>query len=127
MPHKDPEKARAYSRAYYIRNREKCLARMLARRAENPEKVREWDKRHRQKHRNKRLAHTRAYYRRHRGKILERHLTQHKAAVVSLSDAYIKSLIIYSTTLRFSDIPQSLIALKREELRLKRLLKSQPV
>jgi len=58
-----------------------------------------------------------------RDKILEREKIYAKHSVDSLSDSYVKQAIVKKTSLKYKDIPQDLIDLKRTHLKIIRLIK----
>ena len=58
MPHKDPEKAAAYAKAYRQANRKKAYERVKEWRAANPERWKEQQKKYAQKHPEKIVAKT---------------------------------------------------------------------
>lgn len=71
----------------------------------HPDKKREWDKKYREKHRDKKNAY-------------DREMRQKN--INDLSDSYIKKLFRWGNNYRLKDVPQSLIELKRKQLKLKR-------
>jgi len=50
---------------------------------------------------------------------------RHKAKVEDLADGYVKQLLTQNTFLHCADVPPELVAVKRLEIRLKRMLKNE--
>ena len=101
MPYKDPEKRKEYKRKYDLANKEKIAKRNKESRLNNKEKFakrqKEWAINNKEQ------------------LILYRMNEKN-----NLSDTYVKRLITARSPLRFRDIPQDLVALKRTEIQMKK-------
>ena len=132
---KNPDKVKISQRKYYLanfeKNREKCRLWQL----QNPDKsklstkkwylrnlerVKESNKTWRSKNRNKVNKWNSVSYSANREKILKRK----KYYSATLSDSYIKQLIVDRTLLSMTVIPKELIELKRVTIQIKRQLKA---
>jgi hypothetical protein len=101
MPFKDQEKNRENYRRWYQANKERV--RESARRwyQANKERVMEYNK-----------IHQRLYW-----------LERDRKSAIALDDRYVRRAIHVSSDLSYAEIPQFLVDMKREHLRLKRKLK----
>lgn len=64
-------------------------------------------------------------WRRHYEAHKDRRLQQYRTDTARLSDAYVRKKLVRGTELRVEELPQALVDLKREHLRLLRSLKEQ--
>lgn len=98
---KDPERHKqlesSYKRRYYQKYTDKLKARVSNWQMANPERAKEINK-----------------------KALKKH---NKKCIDNLSEKYLRTLLTNNTSLKYSDINQELIELKRKSLKLKRQLK----
>lgn len=72
MPYKDPEARKAYNRARYLARREEVIARVTEWRAANPERVAEYERRHRETHPESRAESQKRYATSNRSKLTEK-------------------------------------------------------
>ena len=110
-------------RIYVANNREAVNKRRRDYWKDNPEKYKRYLEKgilYRQNNRDKELQRHILYRQNNKDKELQRG-KRHRD---SMSDSYIKNLIVaYNTSLETKDIPQEVVEAKREHLKLKRLLK----
>jgi len=101
------EETKAYQKVYYEANKDK-------------KKV------YHEANKDKRKAYYEAYYKANKDKIKVRQAPYRKAyganIVRNLKDTYIKNLITNSTNLRFSDVTQEMIDIKRTQLQIHRFI-----
>jgi hypothetical protein len=140
MPYKDPEKQRSFARKYYAANKELVNARSVQWQLNNKEKAsascKLWKSKNKEKikviarkyrkqpevkiksnqyqreWRGRNRAHANAEANKHRAKHCE-----------ELRDSYVCKTLTQNSSFKVKDIPPALIELKREELKLKRLIK----
>ena len=106
-------------RAWHARNSERVRERHAARYAANAENERAKSAAWRASHPEAKKKADAAYSKRTAGRKAERQ----QRVVDVLGDTYIKQLLTENRRLKFSDVPQALVNLKREHLRLARALK----
>jgi transposase-like protein len=99
-------------RAYYEKNKDKLLRKTKQYREENKELVKKWK-------RNDQIINREKYRPRKR----ERDKKANRHAVKNLTDTYIKHLLTKKSDIKYKDIPQPLIDLKRTVMKIKRLIK----
>ena len=127
MPYKDPEKRKEYKRKYDLANKEKIAKRNKESRLNNKEKFAERKRKWRLNNKEK----IKEYELKNKEKIAKRQkewAINNKEQLIlyrmneknNLSDTYVKRLITARSPLRFRDIPQDLVALKRTEIQMKK-------
>jgi hypothetical protein len=125
MPHKDPETAKAYRRAYYERTYVRKPQRNIKTAEERAASVRKASATYRQRHPARVAAERSNRYNANR-----LHLLMYKGFVYlankdALDEAYIKGLLTGKTAIKFADVPAPLVAAKTEQLKIKRYLHEQ--
>lgn len=121
------ENARERSRKYRATHPDKCRESVRRSRVKRLEHYRELSRRYRMEHREERLRKTRE--RRHakreayRETKLKKARERYRRYRTELSDSYLRSLLCNGTDICHADIPQDLVALYREHVKVKRLLR----
>jgi hypothetical protein len=101
-------------RAHYEKNKDKLLRKTKQYREENKELVKEWKRNDQERNREK-----------YRPRKRERDKKANKYAVKNLTDPYIKHLLSKNSEMKYTDIPEQLIELKRTLIKIKRLIRSE--
>lgn len=104
----NPDKVRDLRRRYYIKNKDNILRKRKIYVQNNRDKISETN---------------RAYREKNRLKIRINKRKKTKYVVQSLSNSYVKEILTHYTTLRSSDIPLELVAIKRQQILIDRLLR----
>lgn len=91
---------------WYVDNAPADKERSASWKATHPDQKRAYDKAYAQKHRDRRLRSAKKNSRRY---------------VNNMSDNYLRQLLVEGTAMRHADIPADVVALKREQLTLRRL------
>ncbi len=116
-----------YRKQYNKENREKVKEFQKRYQEENRDKIRETEK-HYQKKNAKKLRRMRKEYKKENAEKINAQNVQHRKR---MSDQYIKKLIANQisrgsgTTIKFKNIPNEIIELKRKQIQIKRLIKQQ--
>lgn len=124
MPYKDPEERRGYERRRRAAKREEIASYQTNWRAENRERVRAYDQSRRLKDPAKFREANKRYLTNHPERRRASCRAASNKATRNLTDAYVRSQLAARSSLRSSDIPADLVALKRLHLKLKRELAS---
>jgi len=111
------DKYKARRKAYYQTDKYKAYQKAYQKAYEQT------DKRKAYRQTDKRKAYMKAYQKAY--KQTDKYKAYKKARVEDLADGYVKKLLTQNTFLHCADVPPELVAVKRLEIRLKRMLKNE--
>lgn len=118
------EKIADRHKRYMAKNKKKIAEYHKIYKADNKERIAEHNKRYEVKNKEKIAERKKRYAVKNKEKINELNKKYSKNSALELKNYYVRSLITKSNqTLKQAPIPQSLINLKREEIKIKRLIK----
>lgn len=107
----------------YARNPERERERAAAWRAQNPDRKKAADRMWYEKNNDKKRSARREYYETHLVSMREKSLAYYRKSSGELSDSYVRSVLTKKSSLRACEVPDSLVAVHKELLKLKRELK----
>jgi hypothetical protein len=127
MPYKDPEKRRECHRkankVYYEKNREQIRTRAREEGGVYREYQREYQREYRQANKESHKELCKKWVTNNRERMREILRRSSAKGREACSDTYVKGRLIKGSSLKFADIPQGLVEVKRLQLLIKRELK----
>lgn len=119
----NPEKVREACRKWRESNPEKAKKATTNWRERNPDNVQKWSRTSYSKNPEKSKEATTNWRNKNRRRFNENNRKNLKAQRDRMNDTYIKRTLYQGTSLKSADIPEALIEAKREQIKLKRLIK----
>ena len=120
----DIESSRLKQRERYASKGSEINEKKRARRKRNKDKYSITDRAYNESHRKERRLSVKKYAKSHPEKVSEWRLKRQRKSINEVSDEYIKSLLYLIFGLKRNQIPQKLIESYREQIKIKRLIKS---